>query len=155
MSLVIRPVKLEDLDIVMEIERKCFPIAWEYSVFLTICMNNGRIVSRDMGMILMDVLEKSGEIIGYTVWETDTQSKRGHILNLAVIEEERRKGYAKQLIHHVHENLKTTGFVSCHLEVRESNVAARKLYENCGYVLSDRIIGYYFDEDAIEYSINL
>ncbi|MFW9982062.1 MAG: GNAT family N-acetyltransferase [Candidatus Thorarchaeota archaeon] len=152
MSPLIRPVSLEDLDVVMEIERKCFPVAWEYSVFLTICMNEGRIVSSDKGMLLMDVLEQNCKVIGYIVWETNDLNKEGHILNLAIIKEERRKGYAKQLIHHVHENLKTLRMTSCHLEVRDSNIAARTLYETCGYVISDRRIGYYFDEDAIEYS---
>ena len=150
-----RPVSLDDLDVIMAIERKSFLVAWEYTIYLKICMQNGRVASSDRGMLFMDVFEIEGRIIGYAVWETDTLSKKGHILNLAIIEEERRKGYGRMFIHHVHENLKTAGMTSCYLEVRESNVPARSLYETSGYVISDTAAGYYFDEDAIEYSRDL
>lgn len=155
MSSTIRPVSLDDLDTIMEIERKSFLVAWEYSVYLRICMQNGRVLSSDRGMLLMDVFEKGEKIAGFAVWETDTLSKRGHILNLAVIEEERRKGYGRMLTRHVQESLKNAGMTSCYLEVRESNSPARSLYETCGYVISDRLAGYYFDEDAIVYSRDL
>ncbi|MFW9793725.1 MAG: GNAT family N-acetyltransferase [Candidatus Thorarchaeota archaeon] len=155
MILNIRPVRLEDLDEIMEIERKCFLVAWEYTVYLRICLENGRVPSNENDMLLMDVFEKDGQIVGYVVWETNTQSKRGHILNLAIIEDERRQGYGSMLIQHVEENLKRAGMISTYLEVRESNIPARSLYEAFGYVISDRIAGYYFDEDAIEYSKSL
>ncbi|MHA1943521.1 MAG: GNAT family N-acetyltransferase [Candidatus Thorarchaeota archaeon] len=155
MSSVIRPVTLDDLDAIMEIERKSFLVAWEYSVYFRICLQNGRVLSSNRGLLLMDVLEKEGELVGYAVWETDTHSKKGHILNLAVKDGERRKGYGRMLIHHVQESLKSAGMTSCYLEVRESNSPARTLYETGGFVISDRVAGYYFDEDAIEYSRNL
>ena len=62
MSSTIRPVSLDDLDTIMEIERKSFLVAWEYSVYLRICMQNGRVLSSDRGMLLMDVFEKRGKI---------------------------------------------------------------------------------------------
>ena len=155
MSSTFRPTCLDDLDVIMEIERKSFPVAWEYTIYLRICMQNGRVVSNDRGVLFMDVFEKEGKIAGYAVWETDTLSKNGHILNLAIIEEERRKGYGRMFIHHVHESLKNAGMTSCYLEVRESNTPARSLYETSGYAISDTVAGYYFDEDAIEYSRDL
>jgi ribosomal protein S18 acetylase RimI-like enzyme len=39
--------------------------------------------------------------------------------------------------------------------VRENNLAARALYESIGFVASGMISGYYFDEDAIVYTIGL
>jgi ribosomal-protein-alanine N-acetyltransferase len=155
MSYGFRPVRLEDLDEVMEIERRSFPVAWEYTTYLRICMQKGRILSSDGGLLLMDVLESSSILTGYAVWETDPVSTRGHILNLAIIEEERRKGYGKLLLNHVHDSLRETGMTSCFLEVRESNTPARALYETSGYTATGKLDGYYFDEDAIEYSRNL
>jgi ribosomal protein S18 acetylase RimI-like enzyme len=41
------------------------------------------------------------------------------------------------------------------LEVRESNIPARALYEASGFKPSGKIAGYYFDEDAIVYTKHL
>ena len=155
MSHHIRPVNLEDLDDVMEIERASFPIAWEYTTYLRICMEKGRILSSDGGLLIMDVLEIDSNLTGYAVWETDPVSTRGHILNLVIIENERKKGYGKLLIDHVQNSLRETGMTSCFLEVRESNTPARSLYMSSGFTVSNRLDGYYFDEDAIEYSRDL
>jgi ribosomal-protein-alanine N-acetyltransferase len=155
MNLTIRPARLEDLDAIMEIERNSFLIAWEHTAYLRICLAEGRVLSGDKDILFMDILVKEKKIIGYAVWETDNLSKKGHILNLAIIEEERREGHGKLLILHVQESLRNAGLTSCYLEVRESNSSARSLYETCGYLISDRLVGYYFDEDAIVYSRDL
>ncbi len=155
MNLTIRPVSMDDLDAIMEIERNSFLIAWEASVYHKICLQEGRVLSSDRGMLFMDVLTLEKKITGYAVWETDTLSRKGHILNLAILEGERRKGHGRLLIRHVQESLRKVGMTSCYLEVRESNSSARPLYETCGYLISDRLAGYYFDEDAIVYSRNL
>ena len=155
MNLIIRPASLDDLDAIMEIERNSFLIAWEAAVYRKICSKEGRVLSSDRGMLFMDVLAKEKKITGYAVWETDTHLRKGHILNLAIIEEERREGYGRLLIRHVQESLRKVGMTSCYLEVRESNSSARSLYETCGYLISDRLTEYYSDEDAIVYSRDL
>jgi ribosomal-protein-alanine N-acetyltransferase len=155
MSYCIRPVRLDDLEDVMLIERASFSVAWEHSIYLRICMHNGRVSTSDDGMVLMDIMEINEKLVGYAVWETNPFSTRGHILNLAIIEDERRKGYGKRLLAHVQNSLKESGMTSCFLEVRESNTAARRLYESQGYSVSGRLDGYYFDEDAIEYVMDL
>jgi ribosomal-protein-alanine N-acetyltransferase len=155
MTYHIRPVRLEDLEDIMHIERASFAVAWEYTIYLRICMQNGRISTDDGGLLLMDILEIDKKLAGYAVWETDPVSTRGHILNLAIIEKEKRKGYGKLLLKHVQCSLKESGMSSCYLEVRESNTAARQLYETMGYTASGRLDGYYFSEDAIEYVCDL
>jgi ribosomal-protein-alanine N-acetyltransferase len=152
---MIRRVRLEDLDEIMMIERVSFPVAWEYSIFLNICLHGGQIVSEESRTLLMDVVEESGKVIGYAVWETDTQLSKGHILNLAVHVDERRKGRGTMLLMNILDQLRTSNIHSCHLEVRESNVAGRALYESHGFFASSRIPGYYFDEDAIVYSLDI
>ena len=151
----IRPVHLNDLENVMHIETASFPIAWDYTTYLRICIQNGRITTNDDGLLLMDILEIDDKLVGYAVWETDQISTRGHILNLAIIEDERRKGYGKLLLAHVKISLLESGMASCFLEVRESNTAARRLYESAGFTESGRLDGYYFNEVAIEYTCDL
>jgi len=103
----------------------------------------------------MDIIEVKKKLIGYAVWEIDPVTARGHILNLAITESERRKGYGRLLLKHVLANLRESGMSSCFLEVRESNTPARRLYESQGCTESGRLDDYYFDEDAIEYLCDL
>ena len=105
--------------------------------------------------LCMDVIEEEDRLIGYVVWEYDIQTLRGHILNLAIAKDDRRKGKGTMLLNHVLEGFRTGSIRSCYLEVRESNTPARRLYESNGFSISDRIPGYYFDEDAIVYVRNL
>lgn len=152
---MIRRVRLEDLDEIILIERASFPVAWEYSIFLNICLQGGQIVSGESRVLFMDVIEESTKVIGYAVWETDTRLSQGHILNLAIQVDERRKGKGSMLLSSILGHLRDSNIRTCHLEVRNSNVAARVLYESKGFVASTKIPGYYFDEDAILYSLTL
>lgn len=145
---------MEDLDEIMKIERESFPVAWEYSIFLNICLHNGKVASGGAGVLVMDVLEMNNTIQGYAVWEIDTSAASGHILNFAIRSDARRKGKGTMLVKHIIQDLRNNGIRSCRLEVRESNKPARRLYESCGFVASSTILGYYFDEDAIVYSLN-
>lgn len=155
MNVLIRAPNLNDLDRIMEIERESFPVAWEYSVYLTICMNKGRIRSSDREVLFMYVLEKDGNVDGYSVWELDLLVRRGHILNLAIDRDERGRGYGRMLLEHTHTCFRDEEMTSCYLEVRESNSKARSLYESSGYTATKRLEGYYFDEDAIVYTKDL
>lgn len=152
---MIRRARLEDLDEIMKIERQSFPVAWEYSIFLNICLQGGRISSGESGLLFMDVIEENDKLIGYAVWEIDTRIAEGHILNLAIQVDERRKGKGKMLLFHVLNNLKTNSIHTCRLEVRENNNAAKALYESVGFITSGTIYRYYFDEDAIVYTMGL
>lgn len=152
---MIRRTRLEDLDEIMKIERQSFPVAWEYSIFLNICLQGGQVSSGKSGSLFMDVIEENDKVIGYAVWEIDTRSAEGHILNLAIQLDERRKGKGKMLLFHMVDHLKTNSIRTCRLEVRENNIAAKALYESFGFVSSEMIPGYYFDEDAIVYTLGL
>lgn len=146
---------MEDLDDVMRIERTSFPVAWEYTIFLNICFQDGEVVIDESRILLMDVIEQNSHVIGYAVWEIDTRKAEGHILNLAVAVNERRKGNGSRILAHVIDHQKTNQIRRCYLEVRESNEPARKLYESYGFSATKKIPRYYFDEDALVYSLNL
>lgn len=152
---MIRRARLEDLDEIMKIERQSFPVAWEYSVFLNICIQGGRVSSGESGSLFMDVVEEANKVIGYAVWEIDTRTLEGHILNLAIQVDERRTGRGKMMLFHMIGHLKTNSIDTCRLEVRESNIAARALYESIGFIASGKSLDYYFDESAIVYTMGL
>lgn len=86
------------------------------------------------------VAEVEGEVVGFVVWRI-TAPGEGEILNLAVWPERRRQGVATRLLESV---LRQPGY-SWFLEVRESNLPARNLYEKLGFREVGRRPCYYRD----------
>ena len=74
-----------------------------------------------------------------------------HINSLAVIEVWRRRGLARHLLRHVFRESIAAGARSATLEVRQSNRAARALYEGLGFRAAAARRDYYQDprEDAL------
>jgi len=149
----IRPIHLDDLERVIEIEKNSFPNPWENSIFFQLALNGGRFPVDDDSVVIMDVMGKKGSISGYIVWEEYEEDKHGHILNLAVHTECRRQGKGQRLLSHSLSSMKSAGIETCELEVRESNHWAKHLYESAGMIAIDRSVGYYESEDAIIYTI--
>jgi ribosomal-protein-alanine N-acetyltransferase len=98
------------------------------------------------------VLEETG-IVAFIVargigdeWEIE---------NVAVAGPARRRGLGARLLGELLMQLKRRGVSSVFLEVRESNAAARMLYEKWAFVESGRRTAYYRDpaEDAIVYRL--
>ncbi|MGY5873259.1 MAG: GNAT family N-acetyltransferase [Candidatus Thorarchaeota archaeon] len=148
----IRPIQLDDLDSVTEIEENSFPNPWDQSIFFQLALSGGKFPIDDDTVVIMDVMGKKGSVIGYVVWEEYGEDKHGHILNLAVHTNNRQQGYGKKLLSHSLASMKSSNIETCELEVRESNHWARHLYENAGMMAVDRRVGYYESEDAIIYS---
>jgi len=151
----IRSIHLDDLDRVIEIEKNSFPSPWDDSIFFQLALNSGRFPVDDNSVVIMDVMGKKGSVSGYVVWEEYEEDNHGHILNLAVHVECRRKGKGQRLLNHSLSSMKLAGIETCELEVRESNHWARHLYENAGMMAVDRRVGYYETEDAIIYAISI
>jgi ribosomal-protein-alanine N-acetyltransferase len=74
-----------------------------------------------------------------------------HVHNLAVAPEARRRGLARRLLALALEIAARNGARAAHLEVRESNAAARALYRAMGFAEEGRRRDYYSSptEDAI------
>jgi len=74
-----------------------------------------------------------------------------HILNLGVLPDFRRRGYARKLIAQAVSRARQDGVERVTLEVRRSNNAARRLYEALGFQEIALRSGYYSDngEDAL------
>ncbi|MFK3619264.1 ribosomal protein S18-alanine N-acetyltransferase [Pasteurella multocida] len=65
------------------------------------------------------------------------------LLNIAVAPPFQSKGFGKQLLNHLLQQLTEKGISTLWLEVRESNIAAQKLYEQLGFNEVDRRKNYY------------
>ena len=57
----------------------------------------------------------------------------GEILNLGVAPRHRRRGVGRALVERTLDGLRSRGVRVVYLEVRESNAAARRLYETMGF----------------------
>ncbi|MBS7622958.1 ribosomal protein S18-alanine N-acetyltransferase [Candidatus Bathyarchaeota archaeon] len=99
------------------------------------------------------ISEKESRVLGYIVAET--YRNKAHILSIAVRDDCRRKRIGSGLLDALIERLRLKEVKEVFLEVRESNVAARSLYEKAGFKLSGRIKGYYGKDDAVLYHLKL
>lgn len=75
----------------------------------------------------------------------------GHIMSIAVLPAERRKGYASQILYALIKKARDLGIRSMTLEVRASNTTAQSLYSKFGFEKGGIRRGYYADngEDAL------
>lgn len=93
------------------------------------------------------VYELNSEIIA--VLKYSIIYERIEIDYIYVLEKYRRKGVATKLINYIVEENKNCKNFS--LEVRKSNIAAQKLYENLGFKVVNIRKNYYGNEDALIY----
>jgi ribosomal-protein-alanine acetyltransferase len=152
---VIRKPKESDLERVYQIECESFPLPWEDELFKLLTHRNGRAQAGLAQYLLMDVLDEESIVIGYVIWKENHLTSKGHVLNIAIECNKRRKGYGKRLLHHAFSKMRECGISECILEVRVSNKIARALYESSGMTFHSLEADYYGDEDAAIYIINL
>jgi [ribosomal protein S18]-alanine N-acetyltransferase len=137
---IIRQMDANDIDRIMEIEKKSFVAPWSKTMFEETIPSP---ISRGL------VVEHDNIIVGYTVFYTvDVEA---HIMNLAVNPEERKQGYARQMLDQVLNFFRENNISECYLEVREHNRAAQRLYEHFGFEVIGRRKKYYpeTNEDAL------
>ncbi len=118
-------VKMQEHHIadILQVERECFSDPWSENMFKE---------------------EISGKFAHYYVAEADgvavaymgmwALSGEGHITNVAVSQNHRRRGFAKALIEHFINIAKEENLEFMTLEVRASNAPAIALYESFGFV---------------------
>ena len=137
----ISPMRPEDLDEVVAIERASFGMPWSRGAFLYEIEQNR--VARCW------VLRDGDTVVAYLcLWEIGDEL---HVTNIAVHPSLRRRGLARQLLSAILEDGRTRRLRSVTLEVRPTNDEARTLYESFGFRVVGRRKGYYYDtgEDAL------
>jgi ribosomal-protein-alanine N-acetyltransferase len=129
-----------DLDAVMAIERSSFAYPWSPRFFLQ------ELQVPCARSILGEFNEK---IVGYILFWLLPDEIDVH--NLAVHREFRRRGIGRLLLQQVVMEARCRSSNRITLEVRQSNVAAQKLYESLGFTTTAVRRGYYSDngEDAL------
>lgn len=138
--MTLREMLTEDLDQVMELEEELFSAPWTKEGFFTF-------LSRRDTMFL--VVEEKGRILGYC--GVMIVLDEGEITNVAVTRKRQREGIGQFMLEGLFRLLEEIGVVTLHLEVRQSNLTAIRLYERCGFVQDGLRKAYYTDpmEDAL------
>jgi ribosomal-protein-alanine N-acetyltransferase len=144
----IEPMRLGDLDAVMEIERVSFRSPWTAQVFL-------EEISRDWAHV--DVVRDlaSGRVVAFgNYWLVADEV---HLLNLATHLERRRAGHASRLLAHIVQFGRARKCRLVTLEVRRSNAAALRLYRRFGFRAVGVRPNYYSEdqEDAVVMILDL
>ncbi len=137
MELRIETASIRLLDKLYEIEEQCF-----YQEAFT---------KRQIAYLLTDyntialVAKADNEIAGFIITQVEIENNTlfGHIITINVASAFRRKGIANRMLQEMETLLKQKGVNECHLEVREDNSAAIKLYQNSGYQKMSKLEKYY------------
>ena len=136
------PLTKEMVPALSKLEKLCFSVPWTESMFLGELEN---------AYASYQVILFEGSPVAYMgLWQV---ADEGHITNVAVHPDHRKKGLAQRLIAYFCEYAKTHGLCLLTLEVRERNEDAIRLYEKAGFVPVGRRARYYEGkEDALLYT---
>jgi ribosomal-protein-alanine N-acetyltransferase len=142
-----RPMRAADVDRVMEVEPVLYSHPWTRGNFDD---------SLTAGYSCW-VVECGGALAGYGVLMIGV--REAHLLNLSVATGWQRRGIGRKLLEHFVHIARGSDAAQMFLEVRPSNVAARRLYVECGFREITVRRGYYPSgrgrEDAILMGIAL
>jgi len=140
-ELLIRKANSNDAVEMWKLDELCFAVPWSAESFLDELSTNK--------LALYLVAEVDRKIVAYVgIWKIIDE---GHITNVAVHPDYRRKHIAKALLSVMLKLCKENDIIAETLEVRASNEAAKKLYAGFGFKEEGLRKGYYEDnnEDAI------
>jgi len=142
----IRRMEESDLDEVAAIERASFPLPWSRNLFL-------RDLKENKIAFFLAVRDR-GELVAYGgFWLLQEEI---NIVNVAVHPDHRKKGFGRLVLDALLKEGQKQGATIATLEVRESNKAARTLYERLGFIQIAIRKKYYSDnrEDALVMWLN-
>ena len=141
--MLIRPAHPSDVDLLAALEQRAQTAAhWPIEQYRKLFDGDG---PRRLAM----VAERDGALAGFIV--ARAMPPECEIENVVVDDGHRRKGVASALLWTMVEHARGEHMKRMFLEVRESNLAARQLYESAGFAASGRRKGYYREptEDAL------
>jgi len=146
----IRPPMVADIAGIIALERDSHSAAhWPEPTY-------GRIFSPDSPKRIALVAEdQDASVRGFVI--ARVVGEEGEIENIVVDRRRQNQGLGAKLLQKVIEHSRSENARRLFLEVRESNAAARALYEKCGFALSGRRRAYYSSpsEDALLYTRKL
>lgn len=167
----LRRATLDDIDAIVAIERESFSDPWSARSFRELLGQRNvvcEVAVRDAttgeggadnsatgearpshGEHGAGMQEPATQVVGFSVLYL--AGTDGDLANLATSASARREGVGRRLLAHTLELARTRGAHTIFLEVRESNSAARALYDSAGFVDVGRRAKYYARpvEDAL------
>ncbi len=121
-NIEIRGMRKGDTKNLAQLDKVCFAVPWSEQAFSDEAEN-------ELATYL--VACDGDKVIGYVgYWKVIDE---GHITNVAVLPEYRRRGIASRLLEGIIKQAFEGGLCLLTLEVRKSNMAAQKLYEGFGF----------------------
>lgn len=144
----VRQFEPSDMESVVEINRTCLPENYPEQFFLGLHYHAPKAF---LVALVNDVL------VGYIMCRIErgmstygrSPVKKGHIVSVAVANEQRHQGIGSDLVKAAMKAMIGYGAAECFLEVRKSNEAAVSIYENLTFEIKRVLKGYYRDgEDA-------
>lgn len=141
-----RPMEKEDAAAAADISRLCLEESWDEKDFLE---------SLEKDCAVLSVAEKDGKVIGYSVFYV--AADQSELESVAVIPGERQCGAATGIMEYSLQRVYERGVRIITLEVRESNTAARGLYEKFQFEILGKRKRFYQNpqEDALILGSNL
>jgi [ribosomal protein S18]-alanine N-acetyltransferase len=146
--LVIRRAEPGDVVAMLRIEEASFSDPWTESSFASaLALDHMHVLVAEQGRASSG--DGASALVGYVV--ALVAGADAEIADLAVAPEARRRGTGRALLERILDELVARDVQACYLEVRESNRAARTLYEASGFRTVGRRRGYYRQpvEDAL------
>ena len=121
LSDALRPMQLDDVAAIMDIERCVYPFPWTEGIFRD-CVHVG---------YCCWVYTQGNDVVGYSVMSIG--AAEAHILNLCVAPEQQGCGIGSQMMLHLLELAVNHQAAAVFLEERPSNKKALKLYHALGF----------------------
>jgi ribosomal-protein-alanine acetyltransferase len=143
----VRPATLADVPMMMRLAQHSATAArWTHEQYDRVFKSE---TPRRLALVIEEPTGVQGFLIAKDIaaeWELE---------NIAIAGTARRRGLGTRLLGEFLDQVRAQGASTVFLEVRESNRAARSLYEKWAFEETGRRVGYYQnpDEDALVYSL--
>jgi len=141
-EVLVRAANKDDVDRMTQLDAICFSSPWSHASF------ESELTTNPLAWYLIAETPE-GKMVGYAgLWAIEDE---GHITNVAVHPDYRRKHLGSILVEQLIETTRGEGLKKYTLEVRVTNQAAISLYEKFGFREAGIRKGYYEDnnEDAM------
>ena len=136
-------MRFSDVEAVARIERTAYAFPWTQGMFAD-CIGSGHECW---------VAREGHSILGYAILAAG--AGEAHVLNVCVQPARRRRGHGTALVRHLIDRAVAVNARTLFLEVRPSNGAARRMYEDLGFREVGRRRNYYPTADGREDAVVL
>lgn len=125
MPSVIRAVRSEDTDVVLDVNAKAFGPFWQYDDAVVL----GWMLTSDRSV----VAQVGGRIAGFAITATGISGNYAHLIRVATHPDFRGRGIGRQLVVDSIRYARDLGTPGLALNTQSSNVVSRTLYESLGF----------------------